>query len=94
MPGIKVWAAIAGLGLLASGFAYIIYFRVLATAGATNVMLTTFLIPPGAILLGALFLDERLSMHQVLGMTVIALGLLVIDGRVLAWMRGGLRPAE
>lgn len=94
IPSAPVWAAIAGLGLLATGFAYILYFRLLATAGATNVLLTTFLIPPGAILLGALFLDERLSAHQLLGMMIIALGLLVIDGRVLVWLRGGLRPVE
>lgn len=94
MPSAKVWAAIAGLGVLATGLAYVLYFRVLASAGANNALLTTFLIPPGAILLGALFLDERLSAHQALGMVIIALGLLIIDGRVLSWLRGGRRLVE
>jgi len=60
---------------------------VLATAGAVNLMLVTFLVPVSAIILGALFLDERLTASEFLGMALIGLGLAAIDGRLLAWLR-------
>ena len=78
-----VWAALAGLGILSTAFAYILYFRLLATAGATNLLLVTFLVPVSAVLLGILFLGEHLAAGHVAGMALIASGLLVIDGRLL-----------
>jgi drug/metabolite transporter (DMT)-like permease len=53
-PHAATWAAVAGLGLVSTALAYILYFRILATAGATNVLLVTFLVPVSATLLGAL----------------------------------------
>jgi drug/metabolite transporter (DMT)-like permease len=81
-PGWETWAAVLGLALFSTALAYIIYFRILATAGATNVQLVTFLIPVNAILLGALFLGEHLVLKDFAGMAFIALGLAAIDGRV------------
>lgn len=81
------WAAIAALALLSSALAYVIYFHILATAGATNISLVTFLVPVSAILLGWAFLDERLGAAQLLGMALIGGGLALIDGRLLAWRR-------
>lgn len=81
MPGWSVWAALIGLALLSTALAYIIFFRLLSTAGSTNTSLVTLLIPPSAILLGIAFLGERLSVPQVGGMVLIGLGLLVLDGR-------------
>jgi drug/metabolite transporter (DMT)-like permease len=78
----KVWAAVIVMAIFSTAIAYILYFRLLATAGATNAILVTLLIPVTAILLGALFLDERLQWPHFLGMAVIALGLSVIDGRL------------
>jgi drug/metabolite transporter (DMT)-like permease len=72
-----------GLALLSTSLAYVIYFRLLAGAGAVNVVLVTLLIPPSALLLGALAFAERLDWHELLGMAVILAGLVVIDGRVL-----------
>lgn len=77
-------AAVLGLAILSTAVAYIIFFRVLASAGATNIMLVTFLIPVSAILLGFLFLDEQLAGRQFLGMGLIGAGLAAIDGRLLA----------
>ncbi len=57
--GTPIWAAVAGLALLSTALAYIVYFRILATAGATNLLLVTFLIPVSALLLGGLVLGER-----------------------------------
>jgi drug/metabolite transporter (DMT)-like permease len=81
MPGPGVIAALIGVAALSTALAYILYFRLLATAGATNVLLVTFLVPVVAILLGTLFLDEVLQPQHLLGMALIGLGLAAIDGR-------------
>ena len=81
-PGISSIAAAAGVALLSTALAYILYFRILAAAGATNLLLVTFLIPVSAILLGVNFLGESLSLSQIVGMFLIGLGLAVMDGRI------------
>jgi drug/metabolite transporter (DMT)-like permease len=87
MPASVTVAAVAGLALLSTTLAYVIFFRILAAAGATNLLLVTLLIPVSALLLGHFILGEGLALQHVLGMTLIALGLAAIDGRAL----GGLR---
>lgn len=78
-----VWAAVVALALLSTAFAYILFFRVVASAGATNASLVTLLVPVSAILLGSVFLGERLESFEILGMLLIAGGLVTIDGRLL-----------
>ncbi len=85
MPGAWAVASVMGLALASTAFAYILYFRLLASAGATNLLLVTFLVPVSAILLGGLILGERLAWYHGLGMALIALGLSAIDGRL--WRR-------
>jgi len=87
MPGTGTIAAILGLAALSTAFGYILYFRILATAGAMNLLLVTFLIPVSAIVLGALVLSERLSIQHFAGMALIGIGLAAIDGRLLALIR-------
>jgi len=89
-PSLGVWAALAGIALLSTALAYVLFFRILAAAGATNLALVTFLIPLTAILLGAAFLGERLTPQHFAGMALIGLGLAVIDGRI----GRVLRPAK
>lgn len=86
-PGPATIAALLGIGALSTYLAYIIYYRILASAGAVNVMLVTFLIPVTAIVLGAVILGERLSANHFLGMALIGLGLAAIDGRPLRLVR-------
>ncbi|WGD32424.1 DMT family transporter [Ancylobacter sp. WKF20] len=88
MPSLKVVGALAGLGVLSTGIAYILYFRILARNGATNISLVTFLVPVSAILLGALVLGEALEPREFAGFAIIALGLAAIDGRPWRWARG------
>ncbi len=83
LPGAGGIAALLALGLVSTALAYIMYFRILATAGATNLLLVTFLVPVSAILLGALFLGERLAPVHFAGMALIGCGLAFIDGRLL-----------
>lgn len=87
VPGPATWGAIAGIAILSTALAYVLFFRILASAGATNLMLVTFLIPVSAILLGALVLGEHLAPRHFAGMALIGLGLAAIDGRLLARFR-------
>ncbi|MBI3435126.1 MAG: EamA family transporter [Proteobacteria bacterium] len=80
-PSFDTIAALLGLALLSTAVAYILYFRILATAGATNLLLVTFLIPVSAILLGVLVLGETLQAKHIFGMALIGAGLAAIDGR-------------
>ncbi|MEZ5863600.1 MAG: DMT family transporter [Geminicoccaceae bacterium] len=77
------WAAVLGMALASTALAYVLFFRILRTAGPTNLMLVTLLVPVTAVILGGLVLGERLSGEQVLGMAFILAGLAVIDGRIL-----------
>jgi drug/metabolite transporter (DMT)-like permease len=86
-PGLPSILAVLGLALISTAFAYVLYFRILASAGATNLSLVTMLVPPTAICLGILFLDEVLARHHLVGLVLIISGLLVIDGRLAAFRR-------
>jgi len=88
MPGTATWLCIVSLAVLSTGVAYVLYFRVLASAGATNLLLVTLLVPVSAILLGWVFLDERLETVHFVGMGLIGLGLAAIDGRLWRRVRG------
>ena len=87
MPGSLAWGAVIGLALLCTAVAYIIFFRILSAAGATNLLLVTFLIPVSALLLGTTLLHEHIEPRQLAGMVLIGLGLAAIDGRLLAFAR-------
>jgi drug/metabolite transporter (DMT)-like permease len=81
-PSLAVIAAIIALATLSTALAYIVYFRILAGAGATNVVLVTLLAPASSILLGALVLGESLAPRHFIGLATIAVGLALIDGRL------------
>jgi drug/metabolite transporter (DMT)-like permease len=87
-PGATTWAALVGLAAISTALAYIIYFRVLAVAGATNILLVTFLIPVSAIFLGIMVLGERPGWNAFGGMMLIFAGLIAIDGRLLNGRKG------
>lgn len=78
-----VTAAVLGLALLSTAYAYILFFRIVAQAGATNASLVTLVIPVSAVLLGVTFLGEHLELFELAGMALIGLGLVVMDGRFL-----------
>lgn len=86
-PSPAVCLALAGLALLSTALAYVLYFRILEAAGATNLLLVTFLIPVTAILLGAAFLGERLEPRHFAGMALIGVGLVLIDRRIAGLLR-------
>lgn len=87
LPSLGAIAAILALALVCTAFAYILYFRLIDSAGATNALLVTLLVPPIAILLGSLFLNEVIAPRDFAGMGLIAIGLAAIDGRLFARLR-------
>ena len=90
-PDLISVAAVVGIGVFSTAAGYIVYFRILGTAGAMNASLVTFLVPVSAIVLGVSFLGETLAAQHIVGMGVIFAGLALIDGRALRWLRRRLR---
>ncbi len=83
MPSLPIAGAVVGLAVLSTAAAYIVFFHIVAVSGPTNAMLVTLLIPVSAIYLGVVVLGETLSYRQFAGAGVIALALLIFDGRLL-----------
>ncbi|MBV1705738.1 MAG: DMT family transporter [Hyphomicrobiales bacterium] len=83
VPGASVWLAFAGIAFISTALAYVLYFKILAVAGPTNLLLVTFLLPISAMTLGVLFLGESVSYRTMVGMVLIGAGLVAIDGRPL-----------
>ncbi|TWD55637.1 threonine/homoserine efflux transporter RhtA [Agrobacterium vitis] len=87
VPGLETIAALLGLALLSTAVGYVLFFKILATAGATNLMLVTILIPPSAIVLSAIVLGDHVEPRHLAGMVLIGLGLMAIDGRIWRHLR-------
>jgi drug/metabolite transporter (DMT)-like permease len=78
----EVWGALAYLAVFATALAYLLYYRLLRMVGSGNLLLTTLLITPFAIVLGAVFFDEVLPLRAYAGFALMALGLVILDGRM------------
>ncbi|SLN22276.1 putative DMT superfamily transporter inner membrane protein [Roseovarius albus] len=78
-----IWASLLALAALSTSLAYLLYFAILVRAGSANLMLVTLMIPPFSVGLGVAFLGERLGPEAWAGFALIALGLVVTDGRLL-----------
>ena len=87
LPSARVIAAVLAIAVLSSALAYLIFFKLLAEAGAVNVSLVTFVIPVSAAVLGWLVLGHGLEVRHFAGFALIAAGLLAIDGRLMPWRR-------
>jgi drug/metabolite transporter (DMT)-like permease len=83
MPSIEACLSLLAMALFGTAMAYIVFFKILVSAGASNVMLVTLLIPVTAVMLGNIFLDEVIHTQEIIGALVIGFGLLFIDGRIL-----------
>ena len=79
----RTLVAIGYYAVIATAAAYLLYYRVLAMAGSGNLMLVTLLVAPVAITLGAVVLGEKLSANALIGFVILAVGLIILDGR--AW---------
>jgi len=90
-PSPAIGAAILAFAAVSTALAYIVFFRILAGAGATNVVLVTLLAPATSILLGVGLLGESLAPRHLLGLALIGAGLAFIDGRAPALAARRLR---
>ena len=88
LPPLSAILAVLALALISTAYGYILFFRIMAAAGATNTSLVTLLVPPSAIIAGMLFLGETLTPLGILGMALVLFGLVVLDGRAVARLRG------
>lgn len=79
LPSSSVIVSVMALGILCTGIAYLLFFRVLTKSGATAIALVTLMIPPSAIALGSIVLGESLKPQHVVGMIVIAIGLIAVN---------------
>ena len=78
----NTWMALIALAVFCTSVPYLIYFKILKRAGSGNLMLVTLLIPPVAVSLGVFVLGESIKATSLIGFALIALGLVVVDGRI------------
>jgi drug/metabolite transporter (DMT)-like permease len=90
MPSALAIGSVILLALVCTAYAYILYFRILASAGAVNISLATLLVPASAILLGSVFLNEVLLPRHIIGLVCILIGLAAVDGRPFTFLRNTL----
>ncbi|WP_283149209.1 DMT family transporter [Silvimonas soli] len=83
------WLAVLGLGAMCTGLAYILYFRLIAHAGASYAMAVTFLIPVFGVAWGYLFLGEAITLQMIAGCVVILLGTALATGKLQLIRRFG-----
>jgi len=82
------WLCVAALGMLCTGFAYVLFFRLVEHVGAAYAASVTFLIPLFGVLWGALFLDEKITARMLIGCAIILVGTALATGKLrLAWVR-------
>ena len=94
VPSQTAFLALVGLALISTALAYLLFFRIMRTAGPSTVMLVTFLIPVSAILLGSGLLGEDLLPRHFAGMAAIFVGLALIDGRIMRIARASPAPTS
>jgi drug/metabolite transporter (DMT)-like permease len=73
-PTTSAIVAVAALGALGSGLAYLLYFAIIASAGASRAILVTYLVPAFALVYGAVFLDEVVTMTALAGLGLVLVG--------------------
>jgi len=93
-PSFEALFAVAGIAVISTAAAYLLFFHLLAAVGATHVMLVTFLIPISALMLGVGVLGEVIKYFEYFGMGCIFVGLFIIDGRVLNLLQRISRSKE
>ena len=86
-PTAGIWAAVLALGVVCSGIAYILYFKLIEAVGTTSALTVTFLNPMFGILWGAIFLHEVIGWHTLLGSAIVLVGTALVTGFVPSFLR-------
>jgi len=92
IPPARVWFAIIALGALGSGIAYLLYFAIIASAGASRAILVTYLVPAFALVYGAIFLDEAVTATALIGLVLILGGTALATGLARSSRTASLSP--
>jgi drug/metabolite transporter (DMT)-like permease len=90
VPGTNAWLAVVALGVACTGFAYVLYFRLIEHAGPSRALAVTFLVPVFAVMYGALFLREAVTAKMLVCGAVILCGTALSTG----WVRLGRGAAR
>ena len=72
---------------ICSVLAYFLYFKILETNGAGNLLICTIIIPPSSILLNAFFINEIIKIYELIGLMIITAGLIILDGRIINYIK-------
>lgn len=81
---LHVFSLALQFAVICSVFAYLLYFKILETTGAGNLLICTIIVPPSAILLEVLILDEVIGLNELAGLLIVTIGMVVLDGRLLS----------
>lgn len=93
-PTVGIMAAALALGILCSGIAYLLYFKLVADVGPTSALTVTFLNPLFGILWGALFLHEVVGWHTIAGAAIVIAGTMLVTGFKPRFGRAAASPAR
>ncbi len=93
-PSQGTMLSLLALAVFGTALAYIVFFKILIRAGASNVMLVTLLIPVTALFLGNVFLGEPIQLKEIAGAIIIGAGLMFIDGRIINKFLGKYTAAD
>lgn len=94
IPTAGIWAAVLALGVVCSGIAYILYFKLIEEVGTTSALTVTFLNPMFGILWGAIFLHEVIGWHTLLGSGIVLVGTALVTGFVPSFLRAPAAQAK
>jgi drug/metabolite transporter (DMT)-like permease len=76
----QAWVAISIMGIASTGIAYVLYFRLIVNVGPAKAITVTYLVPGFAVIWGAMFIDEKLTMNMVIGCAIILTGTALATG--------------
>lgn len=81
----STWVCVAALGIVCTGFAYVLFFRLVEHVGAAYAASVTFLIPIFGMIWGAVFLGEKITSMMIIGCAIVLAGTAMATGK-LSWM--------
>jgi drug/metabolite transporter (DMT)-like permease len=85
IPGTDAWLALLAVGVLCTGVAYIIFFRLIEKAGPPRALTVTFLVPVFAVFYGVVLLGEHVTPWMLLCAAVIVCGTALSTGLIRLW---------
>jgi len=92
-PSARAWLALLAVGVVCTGLAYILYFRLIENAGPARALAVTFLVPVFAVLYGVVLLGEKVTPWMVLCGAIIICGTALSTGLIGGLITRLLKPS-